>query len=129
MTAICLYRCLDEIDERAKSSIKLSCTLLPLAIPIGIRRQEQLFLIRKLHYTPKLAASIYIAANEELAPTISVLEKGRSLIWDQLLKRRMSVQELQDVDLANRWRDLRLQVSEAEKSKRPGSVSQYPLLL
>lgn len=37
MAAICLYRCLDEIDERTKSSIKLSCTLLPSAIPIGIR--------------------------------------------------------------------------------------------
>ena len=131
MTAICLYRCLDEIDERTKSSIKLSCTLLPFAIPIGIRRQEQLFLIRKFHYTPKLAASIYIAANEELAPTISLLEKGRSMIWDQLLTRRLSAQDLQeqDVDLANRWRDLRLRVAEAEKSERPISVLQHPLIL
>lgn len=80
MAAICLYRCLDEIDERTKSSISLSCTLLPFAIPIGITRQEQLLLIRKFHYTPKLAASIYVVANEELAPTISLLEKGRSMI-------------------------------------------------
>lgn len=131
MAAICLYRCLDEIDERAKSSIKLSCTLLPFAMPIGIRRQEQLFLIRKLHYTPKLAASIYIAANEELASMISLLEKGRSMIWDQLLTRRMSVHELrnQDADLANRWRDLRLQVAAAETSKRPSSVLHHPLIL
>ena len=129
MAAICLYRCLDEVDERTKSSIKLSCTLLPFAIPIGIRRQEQLFIIRKLHYTPKLAASIYIAANNELAPTISLLEKGRSMIWDQLLTRRMSIQELQDVNLANRSRDLRLHVAEAETSKRPGSVSQHPLIM
>ena len=129
MSAICLYRCLDEIDERAKSSIDLSCTLLPFAISIGIRRQEQLFLISKFHYTPKLAASIYIAANEELAPIISLLEKGRSMIWDQLLTRRMSVQELQEVDLANRWRDLRLNVAEAETSKHPGSVLQHPLIL
>ncbi|KAM0803787.1 CHAT domain-containing protein [Usnea florida] len=131
MAAICLYRCLDVIDERTKSSIKLSCTLLPFAIPIGIRRQEQLFLIRKLHYTPKLAASIYIAANEELAPTISLLEKGRSMIWDQLLTRQLSVQDLQeqDMSLANRWRDLRLQVAEAEKSERPISILQQPSIL
>ena len=38
MAAICLYRCLDEVHERTKSSIKLSCTLLSFAIPIGIRR-------------------------------------------------------------------------------------------
>lgn len=131
MAAICLYRCLDEIDERTKESIKLACTLLPFAIPIGIRRQEQLFLIRKFHYTPKLAASIYIGANEELAFTVSLLEKGRSMIWDQLLTRRLSVQELQnqDVDLANRWRDLRLHVAEAETSQRPGSILQHPLIL
>lgn len=129
MAAICLYRCLDEIDERTKSSINLSCTLLPSAIPIGITRKEQLFLIRKFHYTPKLAASIYVAANEELAPTISLLEKGRSMIWDQLLTRRMSVQQLQDMDLANRWRNLQLNVAEAETSKRPGSILQHPLIL
>lgn len=51
------------------------------------------------------------------------------MIWDQLLTRRMSVQELQNVDLATRWRDLRLHVAEAETSKRPGSVLQHPLIL
>ena len=131
MAAICLYRCLDEIDERTKMSVRLACQLLPSAIPVGIRRQEQLFLIRKLHYTPKLAASIYIAAQEELALTISLLEKGRSMIWDQLMKRRLLLPGLQtqDADLAIRWRDLQLNVAEAENSKRPGSVFQHPSIL
>ena len=129
MVAICLYRCLDKIDERMKSSIHLSCALLPSAIPIGISRKEQLFLVRKLHFTPKLAASIYIAANDELASTSSLLEKGRSIIWNQLLTGRMSVQGLEDVDLAKRWRDIRLHLAEAETSKHPGRVLQNPLIL
>lgn len=51
------------------------------------------------------------------------------MIWDQLLTRRMSVQQLQDMDLANRWRNLQLNVAEAETSKRPGSILQHPLIL
>lgn len=51
------------------------------------------------------------------------------MIWDQLLTRRMSVQQLQDMDLAKRWRDIRPNVAEAETSKRPGSILQHPLIL
>ena len=44
----------------------------------------------------------------------------------------MSVQQLQDMDLANRWRDLRLNVAEAETSKRnvrPGSILKHRFIL
>lgn len=63
MAAISFFKCLDQVDDTTKSCISIACMLMPHAIPIGLRRLDPLFLIRKLHYTPKLAASVYIAAD------------------------------------------------------------------
>ena len=131
MVAIALFQCLDEIDERMISSIDLACTLMPQAIPIGLKRVDQLFLVRKLHYTPKLAASIYIAGNRPFATTISALEKGRSLIWDQLLARRAPFDDLleRDTDLATRWKDLQIRAGTAEASMSSLNILYDPLIL
>ncbi len=131
MAAICFFKCLDEIDHSTKTCIDIACMLMPQAIPIGLRRVDQLILIRKLHYTPKLAASIYIAAREPLVNTTTVLEEGRSVIWEQLMKRRLPFErfEKMDIDLATRWKQLQQDAAAAEQSRIPSSILQDPLIL
>ena len=75
------------------------------AIQIGLRRLNQLFLIKTLRHTPELAASVHIAANEPLATKTNILKEGRRVIWEQLMTRRLLFErsQLDDVELVMWW--------------------------
>ena len=131
MAAMCFLKCADDAGDSAVRCIKFGCVLMPHVVPIGLQRLDQLALIRKVHSTPKLAASIFIASNETLIDTIAQLERTRSMIWEQLVTMREPFEQLQTADrsLAVRWRELQENATAAERATGPMTTSQDPLVL
>lgn len=98
----------------ARDSLKSTIKDLPKAILFGMNRSDQLRIIKKFRWLPSHAVAFSLAAGDKPSDALRLFENSRSIIWDRLLNKDASIDELEDQHpaLASKFKELKARLAQ-----------------